>query len=211
MQADCVSYCALLNAYGWSNVKGKAEKCYYILQKMLSLYRSRENPWAKPDIIACNTVLNACSFDTPETHEERKQIIEIVVDVLETFQSVAPRYGWPNHLTYCYTLQSIKKHVLDPEQRAKMAESTFLQCCRSGHVSVLVVVNLQDTMEWPRFSRLLGDALTSKEGEDLFFQFKKLPENWTRFAPNPKQHRISRPGSKKRFGKKPSMARIMPS
>lgn len=208
MQPDCVCYCALLNAYGWSDVPGRAKKCYTILKKMENLFESRTNTLAKPDIIACNAVLNACAFDPAASEADKTEIMEIVVDVLEMFQSVAPKFGWPNHISYVYTLQSIANHVTDPVKRGEMAEATFLQCCHQGHVSVPVILNLQKATDWPRFARLMGSALESKEGEQLLFIHKALPEEWTRFAPNQNHRRESRPGSKRRNSFKPSLARI---
>ena len=196
-QPDTVCYAALINAFGWSDVKGKSSKCFDIYQRMLELYTSRKNVLAKPDIITCNSVLNACVFECADTESERTAILNIVASTLEAFQSNAPRFGWPNHLTYAHALQAIENHVQDPQTRANMAETIFSQCCQSGQVSVLVVTCLHRTLTpWKRFAQLLGDALSSNENEKLYFDWKRLPKAWTRFAPPPKEKRNSKPSAK---------------
>jgi hypothetical protein len=95
IQPDVVCYDALINAYGWSNQKGKSLKCFEIYEKMLHLYRSRKNPDAKPDIITCNSVLNACAFEDVETAAEHAAIMNVAVQILEDFQSSTPTFGRP--------------------------------------------------------------------------------------------------------------------
>ena len=196
-QPDCVCYDALINAFGWSDRKGKAVKCFLIYQKMLGLFRSRRNVLAKPDIITCNSVLNACAFDAAETDVERAAIMDIVVKIVEDFQSSAPKFGWPNHITYANTLQSIHKHVVDPRKRADLAETTFWQCCQKSLVSVPVVTSLHRALPWERFADLMSEAVLSGEGEPLHFNWSLLPREWTRFAPKPKERRDSRPSQKR--------------
>jgi pentatricopeptide repeat protein len=210
IQPDCVCYAALINAFGWSNRKGKSRKCYSIYRKMLNLYKTRKNVHAKPDIITCNSVLNACAYEHVDTDEEMEAIMNVLVRTLEDFQSSAPKFGWPNHITYGNTLLAISEHVLDTERRSEMAETTFWQCCRSGNVSVLVITALHRALPWGRFSSLLGEALLSTEGEHLHFNWYRLPSEWRKYAPRPKDRWQSQPSRKRRSGPeeaKPSMAR----
>jgi hypothetical protein len=203
-QPDCVCYDALINAIGWSNRKGRSFKCYSIYQKMLKLYHSRQNVLARPDIITCNSVLNACAFDDASTDEDRGKIMQIVVKIVEDFQSNAPKFGWPNHITYSNTLLAIQKHVVDPQKRIEMAETTFWQCCHKGLVSVPVVTNLHQALPWERFADVMGDALLSSENEALHFNWKSLPTGWTRYSPQPKERRVSRPSPKQPSRSQPS-------
>jgi hypothetical protein len=205
VQPDVVCYDALINAFGWSNQKGKSLKCFEIYEKMLHLYRSRKNPDAKPDIITCNSVLNACAFEDAETASEHAAIMNVAVQILESFQSAAPTFGRPNHITYANTLRSIEKHMLPAKdddgkevasQRSDLAEATFWQCCQIGGVSVLVVTNLALVLPWDRLKKILGPALLSLDGENLRFTWRKLPREWTKFAPQPKERRDSRPSRK---------------
>jgi hypothetical protein len=206
IQPDVVCYDALINAYGWSNQKGKSLKCFEIYEKMLHLYRSRKNPDAKPDIITCNSVLNACAFEDAETASEHAAIMNVAVQILEDFQSAAPTFGRPNHVTYANTLRSIEKHMLlakdgdgkaeDDCQRCDLAETAFWQCSQIGGVSVLVVTNLALVLPWDRLKKLLGPALLNMEGESLRFNYRMLPREWTKYAPQPRERRDSRPSRK---------------
>jgi hypothetical protein len=206
IQPDVVCYDALINAYGWSNQKGKSLKCFEIYEKMLHQYRSRKNPDAKPDIITCNSVLNACAFEDAETAAEHAAIMNIAVQILEDFQSTTPTFGRPNHVTYANILRSIEKHMLptkdgvfgkeDDSQKYELAETTFWHCCQIGGVSVLVVTNLALVLPWDRLKKMLGPALLNADGEHLRFNYRKLPREWTRYAPQPKERRDSRPSRK---------------
>lgn len=194
---DVVCYDALINAYGWSKEKRRSLKCYEIYQKMLDLYTSGTNIHVKPDIITCNSVLNACAYETARSDADKAAILNVVVHTLEDFQSRAPEFGWPNHITYANVLLAIGRHTSsDDGKRIDLAEATFWQCCQSGHVSVLVINNLYSVIPWDRFSSLLGNALLSQEHESLHFNWKMLPKEWTRFSPRPKERRNS-PSSKR--------------
>jgi hypothetical protein len=171
----------------------------------LHLYRSRKNPDAKPDIITCNSVLNACAFEDAETPSEHAAIMNVAVQILEDFQSAAPSFGRPNHVTYANTIRSIEKHMLptkdeddneDYSQRSELAETTFWHCCQIGGVSVLVVTNLALVLPWDRLKKMLGPALLNAEGEHLRFNYRMLPREWTKYAPQPRERRDSRPSKK---------------
>jgi hypothetical protein len=184
VQPDVVCYDALINAYGWSTVKGKGRKTYEIFQKTLHLYESGKNRFAKPDIIMCNSVINAICYDTADT------------DSLETFQSNTPKFGYPNHVTYANVLLAIAKHMPPGDKRSELAEASFWQCCEVGQVSVLVVAQLHLALPWDRFAQLMGPALKSEKNEALGYNWNELPTEWTRMAPKRLQRRDSRPSKR---------------
>lgn len=199
-QPDTVLYDAVLNAFAWSRIRGKSRKCYEISQTMFDLYNRGRNPLAKPDIITCNSVLNSCVHDVAVSSVDRESIVDIVVKTLERFQSAAPQFGWPDHISYSATIQAIDRHVVDPSMRSKLAESTFWQCAKNGHVSVLVVTSLYKVLPRDRFAEILGDAFVATEEDNvgLHFHWNSLPLDWTRFAPSHKERRSSRPSLKRR-------------
>ena len=180
---DVVCYNAVINAYGWSDQPGRALKCYSILQRMVELSDSGENMLARPDIITCNSVLNACAFDQPSTESEREEIMKVLVETLEMFQMQMPKFGYPDHATFAQVLLAIARQMPPGDKRYEMAEAAFWQCCRAGHVSVLVVSSLEQALSWPRFAALMGSALRSKEGEKTSYDLKLFPRSWTRHAP----------------------------
>jgi hypothetical protein len=195
-QPDVVCYDALINAFGWSSEKGKGRKAYEIFQKMLDLFKSGSNLSCKPDMITCNSVLNAAAYEEANNEAERTELMDIVVNTFESFQSAAPKFGWPNHITYATLLMAIAKHTDDSDKRYDLAETTFWQCAESGNVSVLVINQLHKTLPWERFANLMGPALFSDEGEKLSFAWRDLSRKWTRFAPKPKQRIATRPSQK---------------
>ena len=193
VRPDVVCYDALINAYGWSSdTKGRTLQCYAIYQKMRSLYEEGKNVEAQPDIITCNSILNAAAYENVDDDHQKEVILRLVVRTLEDFQSRAPEFGWPNHITYANVLLAILRHATDAAQRAELAENVFWQCAQSGHVSVLVLTNLHKVLPFERFAQILGKAvLSGGADEPLHFNFRMLPDEWTRYAPSPKQRRDS--------------------
>jgi hypothetical protein len=94
---------------------------------MIDLHESKKNMDAKPDIVTCNSVLNACAFEKTRSETEREEIMNNVVTTLEIFQSSAPKYGYPDHATYAQVLLALSNHMLNNEKRQKLAEATFWQ------------------------------------------------------------------------------------
>ena len=183
---DVVCYNAVINAYGWSDLAGKSSRCFAILQRMIEVSNSGKNRLAKPDIITCNSVLNACAFEKARSESESEQIMDIVIQTLETFQTRIPQYGYPDHATYSQVLLAIAKHMPRENKRYEMAEATFWQCSHAGHVSVLVVTALEQALSFPRFAAVMGSALKSKDGEKLSYDLALFPKSWTRHTPNRK-------------------------
>lgn len=182
MAPDVVCYNAVINAYGWSHISGKASKCYSILQRMIAKAESGHSFLATPDIITCNSVLNACAFDKAKTQAEKEVIVKIAVDTLETFQQSIPRYGYPDDVTYSQVLYTITNQMATGEERDSLAEATFWQCCQAGHVNAKVVNALEQLLPWSRFSALMGSALKSQQGEKAAFNLSLFPRSWTRHA-----------------------------
>lgn len=108
---------------------------------MLHLYKSRENVDAKPDLITINSLLNACAFSNVEDEEESTEAVEIAISAYELYQSEAPLYGVPNHLTYGTMLMIFNKLLPKNEVRDDLMKNLFYQCCDKGHVSGFVVVS----------------------------------------------------------------------
>jgi hypothetical protein len=165
---------------------------------MIGLGQSRKNPAAKPDIITCNSILNACAYSEASLDSERAELMDIVVQTYEIFQTAAPSYGNPDQITYAQVLLAISKLMEPDERRFKMAKTTFWQCCENGHLNPLVVTNLHLALDWSHFADVMGSCLKSKEGEKLRYDLFRLPREWTRNAPPPfRKHTASQPSRKR--------------
>lgn len=183
---DVVCYNAVINAYGWSDFKGKSSKCFALLQRMVELSQSGKNISAKPDVITCNSILNACIYDPVDTESEKEEIMDRVVETLEVFQKEVPKYGFPDHASFSQVLLAMAELMPAGEKRFEMAEATFWQCCKAGHVSVLVISALEKALPYDRFAAVMGSALKSKEGETTAYDMSSFPRSWTRYAPKKK-------------------------
>lgn len=198
VRPDVVSFNAVINAFGWSEMKGKSKKCFDILQKMLELSESGENSTARPDIITCNSILDACAFEKGIDEDETEKIMEIVVQTLEIFQTNAPLFGYPDHVTYSKVLVAITKQTPDDDRRYELAEATFWQCCSGGHLSPLVVGNFHLALPWSRFAAAMGSALLSGQDEKLRYDLTKFPREWTMHVPDKKRKQDTSRASRKR-------------
>ena len=108
---------------------------------MLTLFKSKENLDAKPDLITLNSLLNACAFSAANDKEESAEAVEIAIKAYELYQAEAPLFGVPNHLTYGSMLMIFNKLLPQNEIRDDLMKNLFYQCCENGHVSGFVVVS----------------------------------------------------------------------
>lgn len=198
IQLDVVCYDALLNAYGWSkDYPRKTQKCFEIFQHMVELYKSGQNREAKPDIITCNAILNSAAYADAANEMERDEIMEIAVRTADFFSSANGEYGRTNHMTFLNLLLAMARHMPRGPVRNELATTTFWQCCRTGNLSVPVVMALHSVLPWEDFSNLLDTALLSGPNErKLRFDLDRLPKEWSREAPRQSERRFSRPSRK---------------
>ena len=208
IQPDTTCYNALLNAFGWAtDYPSKAQKCCEILEHMVQLYQTGQNVDAKPDLITCNSVLNAAAFSpVPKDPAESEEIMEIAVRTADLF--AAGDYGHINHVTFVNLLLAMARHMPAGPRRTALATTTFWQCCQTGNLSVPVVTALYKVLDWEDFESHLGPALLSgPQDETLRFQLEYLPESWSRFAPRAKERSVSRPSRRAAITKKPRVPR----
>lgn len=202
VQPDTACYNAVINAFGWCDEKGKSQRAFDLYQRMMDAYESGRNLKVKPDIVTCNSILNACAFEKNESDADRAATVETAIHILEAFQTAAPKYGWPNHSTYSNMLLTIGRQMPMNERRLDLAEATFWQCCEAGHVSPLVISHLRIALDSKRLKSILGSALSENRGDKFSYDMSKLPCEWRRFAPQRKarprkgQNRSRRSASK---------------
>lgn len=202
MQPDTACYNAVINAWGWSNKEGKSQKSFKLYQRMMKAYESGRNPGVKPDLITCNSLLNACAFEQANSESDRAAAIEIAIQALEAFQTSAPKYGWPNHITFSNMLLVIGRQMPMNERRLDLAEATFWQCCKAGHVSSLVISHLRMALDAERLKSILGSALIVNREDKFSYDMRKLPRDWRRFAPQRKDRTRQAKNRSRRSGTK---------
>ena len=197
VQPDVVCYNAVINAFGWSDLQDKEHQAYAILDQMLTSYKNGIVD-AKPDVITCNSILNACAF---ATGSDRVKTMQVAIDTLEKFQSAAPEFGWPNHISYANMLMAISRQMPQSEKRCDLAEVTFWQCCEAGHVSILVVHSLRGAVTPSRLKKILGPALIANSESSFRFELREMPAKWKQFAPRKSntinQRKVTRPSAKR--------------
>jgi hypothetical protein len=192
LKIDVVCFNAVLNAWGWSSKPNKAKRSYSIYQKMLELYKSGENKDAKPDLITMNSLLNACAFSNAKDKKESSEAVDIAIEVYEMYQSEAPLYGIPNHLTYGTMLMIFNKLLPQNELRDELMKNVFYQCCENGHLSGFVVSQLQHGFSDKSLKELFGKAAIN-DGSNIVIDKRKVPRDWSRYAGG-----RSRPSKKRR-------------
>lgn len=186
VRADVVCYNAVINAWGWSNEKGKSVKAHALYRRMVDAFESGKNPSAKPDTVTCNSLLNACAFEAADSDAERAATMELAIQILEDFQAIAPSYGWPNHVTFSNMLLAIERQMPMSDRRLDLAEATFWQCCEVGHVSALVISNLRNALNDERLESIMGAALSVNRPDAFVYDMRRLPRDWRRYAPQPR-------------------------
>jgi len=182
---DVLFYNSLINAYGWSDMEGRSQKCFEVLQHMVDLSESGKLPAAKPDTVTINSVLNACANEKPSAQNSSEDIMKIVVKTFEMLKqhpsSKSGGFGRPDQNSYAQVMAAIANHITDDdEKRISMAEATFLQCSEDGLVGNHIVTKLSTALPYQRFQILMGKALDqdgTKEKPNV--DFSKLPRAWT--------------------------------
>jgi hypothetical protein len=112
--------------------------------------------------------------------------MEIAIQSLEAFQAPAPTYGWPNHITFSNMLLAIGRQMPMSEMRLDLAEATFWQCCKAGHVSALVISHLRNALDEKRLKSVMGSALFVNRADAFSYDMRRLPREWRRCAPQPR-------------------------
>lgn len=186
VRADVACFNSAINAWGWSNEKGKSARAHKLYRRMMDAFESGKNSNLKPDIITCNSLLNACAFETADSEADRAATMEIAIQCLETFQASAPTYGWPNHLTFGNMLLAIGRQMPMSERRLDLAEATFWQCCKAGHVSALVISHLRNALDEKRLKSVMGSSLFVNRADAFSYDMRRLPQEWRRCAPRPR-------------------------
>lgn len=192
VQPDSICYNAVINAYGWSQVKGKEETAFSLLLEMLD-----RDSLVKPDIITANSVLHTCAFAASETESERAKAMEVAIQTLEIFTRDADKYGKPDHITFGNMLLAIAKQMPMSEKRISLAEATFWTCCEAGYVCSLVVQRLKLALPSERLTAILGSAILKNTESSFVFNMKELPAEWQKYAPRAGKRKASRASEKK--------------
>ncbi|KAG7362237.1 PPR: pentatricopeptide repeat domain containing protein [Nitzschia inconspicua] len=181
---DTLFYNALINAYGWSDVKSRSKKSFAVLQHMIHLYQSGDLREAKPDIISYNSVLNACAHESTETQAERDEIMKIVTEIYEDLTSRTKGCGFarPKQTTYAQVLMAISNHMpSDDDKKALMGEAVFFKCAEDGLVYPQVVFMIHQILPKARFREIMGEAINMElyDAGKLGFDVTRLPWEWT--------------------------------
>jgi hypothetical protein len=153
---------------------------------MMGALESGKNPDLKPDITTCNSLLNACAFEISDSEADRAAAMEIAIQSFEAFQAAAPTYGWPNHITFSNMLLTIGRQMPMNDRRLDLAEATFWQCCKAGHVSALVISHLRNALDEKRLKSVMGPALFVNRPDLFSYDMRRLPREWRRCAPQPR-------------------------
>ena len=156
---------------------------------MMDAFELDKNPNVKPDIITFNSLLNACAFEKADSEADRAATIEVAIRSLEAFQARAPKYGWPNHVTYSKMLLAIGRQMPMNERRLDLAEATFWQCCKAGQVSPSVISHLRNALDAGRLQKILGSALIVNQDNKFLYDMRRLPNEWRRYAPTRRKER----------------------
>jgi len=185
VEPDGICYNAAINAWGWSNANGKEIQAFGLLQEMI---KSRNNK-AKPDIITCNSVLDSCAFAFADTESERARVIDVATKTMNIFTSKAPKYGWPDQITYANMLLTVTRVMPMGDKRSELARAVFQKCAKAGHVTPLVIQRLRYAVEGEDLAELLGAGLVVNHGSKFVFDMKAFPQEWTRYAPKADNNR----------------------
>lgn len=182
-------YSALIQVYARSkNIPNKAVKAAQVLKRM-------KEAGITPNIIAYNSVLNACEYTDPSNPVVAEEALKVAFLTFDEIRSASPRrrgqelqnikpdnddqaggYGvavsktQANHVTYAAFL-GVLANLMSLEARQELVQLAVRRCQMEGQVSPLVLRKLWDAVEEDetRFSELLRGHT----------DFASLPASWT--------------------------------
>lgn len=195
---DVLFYNALINAYGWSDMSGRSQRSFAVLQHMMELHRSGDLRDARPDVISYNSVLNACAHERASSQAERDGVMKIVTRLYEDLTS---RQNGPNKSTYTQVLIAISNHMPPTDgKKALMGEAVFFQCAEDGLVHPKIIFAIEKILPKHKFQEIMGEALNREfhNSGTLRFDLAKLPWQWTTNAKDNTRHPFSSTASRKR-------------
>jgi PPR repeat. len=133
------TYTAAINCFARSKDKQKAVQAVNILQRMEEQYR-QGNDSARPNVIAYNSVLNACAYalSDADAAETAFKIACLVFDEIRTSCHVQP-----THVTYGTFLRVCANLMPTSDVKDRLVEATFKRCAKEGLVSNMVWRNLK--------------------------------------------------------------------
>ena len=161
---DKYSYTTVISAYGRSNVKRKAAKAHWVLQRMIDAYDDGNN-LAKPNTYAFNAVLNACAHT--RYSEEKVEAFTILCSTL----ILQRKWAKPDHTTYGIFLQGCSRLLPKNETRKwRVVETVFNSCTKEGQCGSLVLSTLKQQPEL--YEALVGRFLTD-DGLEIPLQWRR--------------------------------------
>eukprot|EP00521_Asterionellopsis_glacialis_P017873 CAMPEP_0195303932 /NCGR_PEP_ID=MMETSP0707-20130614/33552_1 /TAXON_ID=33640 /ORGANISM="Asterionellopsis glacialis, Strain CCMP134" /LENGTH=520 /DNA_ID=CAMNT_0040367603 /DNA_START=202 /DNA_END=1765 /DNA_ORIENTATION=- len=168
------SHCFAASIHAWanSNEEQKARKAYSMLQTMRKLHEVDHNYRVRPNPIVFTSVINACA--SPVNDNEKEDAFQIAQLTMEELRHSS--YGRPNFVTFAAFLNVCATTLPMGERRDTIVRQTFLDCCRVGHVSSLVVEKLEEAASPVLYQELLGG---SPEIDFDGTRMMTLPATWT--------------------------------
>mmetsp|Transcript_7420 Transcript_7420/g.10523 ORF Transcript_7420/g.10523 Transcript_7420/m.10523 type:complete len:534 (-) Transcript_7420:344-1945(-) len=167
------SHCFAASIHAWANSREdeKARKAYSMLQTMRKLHEVEHNDRVRPNPIVFTSVINACA--SPVNEDEKEDAFQIAQLTLEELRHSS--YGRPNFVTYAAFLHVCATTLPMGQRRDATVRQTFFECCRTGHVSSLVIEKLEEAASPSLYQELLGGSL---EIDFDGTQMVTLPATW---------------------------------
>ena len=164
---DIISYTTTITTFARSSLPGKARNAKRILDKMIDMNNSGENPNIQISIYPFNACLNACAYTF--NRQEKVMAFKVVVDTLV----LTRKFCKPDHTTYGTILKAwrtlIPKH---DDTRQSVVTSSFKQCCEEGFAGQLVMRQLQLAASPEVYNDLVGKYIKGKTSS--------FPSSWSR-------------------------------
>lgn len=180
IQPDIITFCTCLDVWAKSNEKGKAERSYNVMKKLIELYDASRNDDLKPTVLVYNTVLNSCAFSAYTDDEERKKALSIAIKLFN--EMLQAKITDPDAITYGTLIKCVTNLVPheNHEVRNKMASDIFVKCADGGLVNGLVFDEIRRAVPGGVLAKLLDEAMRPSLQRKPFkdWELKHLPRKW---------------------------------
>jgi len=141
----------------------KAFKAQEMLHHMEHEYRSG-NKACRPNVIAYNSVLNACAFSSKD-EKEQEEAFRVACLTFDELRGSS--YLKPTDVSYGTFFKTIRKLMPDSDLRQQLVKGLFSKCCKEGLTSDFV---LKETGALTKDYQSLLEGVTD---------YGNLPKSWS--------------------------------
>lgn len=154
VRPNIFTYNCVINAAAKSKRREKAQLAVHILRRM-------ESVALRPQTVSYNNVLNACAFSEYNSENERQEILDISLQLLNEAQ----KSPGANAITYQTIFRIVSSCCKDPEQRLKITKRIVEECKSDSQLTKSVMQQVRFCVNESQYKEILDGVVDHRTGK----------------------------------------------